>query len=153
MTNYADNISSGFIGVVSSQSSLSQAQLSKLYQFDSTTGSVTYTGRFPPMTKNLTAELFITNAGSATTHNAVTVSAGGTTLLTIDQFGSAAGYANDTKAGVARFTYVASACAVVQPPATNVTNGGEIPFSITYLKDAGDPSSSCQVNLKFNRKT
>jgi hypothetical protein len=149
MTNFADNILSGVNAVVTAQASLCPVQLSRHYAFNG--ASSTQNGVFPSNTKNLTAEIFITNAGSATTHNAITVSAGGVTLLTIDQFGSAVGYANDSKAGVARFTLVASACAIVQPVA-GAANTGEAPFAVTYNRDAGDPSSTCQINLKFNRK-
>lgn len=151
MTNYADNILSGVTATTTSQSSMSPVQLSRMFQFNATVGNSTQSAVFPSNTKNLTAEIFITQQGSANTSNKVTVSAGGVTLLTIDQFGSATGYANDTKAAVARFTLVASACAVIVPPATGSNNGGT-PFSVTYLKDAGDPSAACQVNLKFNRK-
>lgn len=152
MTRYSDNIFSGFQGVTSALSSMSPVALSKTYNFVAAAGTgTTITGVFPPGTQNLTAELFVTQQGSANTSNKLTVSAAGTNLIVIDQFGSATGYAAFSTTSLARFTITASACAIVAPPATGQTNGGEIPFSVTYLKDAGDPSCTCQLVLNFNR--
>src|SRR5665213_2201067 len=124
MTRFSDNIYSGMDAATSGAASRSAVALVKTHNF---TGlNATISGTFPPNTLNLSAELFITAQGSAATSNKVTVSAGGLTLLTIDQFGSALGYAAQTTTSVARFTIVASACALVAPPATGQTNGGEI---------------------------
>lgn len=152
MTRYSDNILSGFQAATSAASSESSVVLVKDFDFNATTGSTTLSGTFPPNTKNLSAELFITQQGSATTSNKITVSAGGTNLITITSFGSSSGFGSVTTTSFATFTYVASACADVPVPATGQTNGGEIPFSVTFLKDAGDPSGKCRLALYFNRK-
>lgn len=151
MTRYSDNILSGYTAVTSALSSRSAVLLTKSYNFSAVTGSQTQKGTFPPGTQNLTATLFITQQGSANTTSKVTISAGGTDLVTITSFGSATGIAEFTTTGVATITYVASACQNVPVPATNQTNGGEVPFAITYAKDAGDPSSTFTVVLNFNR--
>lgn len=151
MTLYNDNIFSGFNAVTSALSSRSAVALTKSYNFSAVGGSKTLTGVFPPNVQNLTATLYVTQQGSANTTSKVTVSAGGTDLITIDQFGSATGIEDFTTTSFARFTYVASACQNPPAPATNQTNGGEVPFAITYIKDAGDPSSTFTVQLNYSR--
>lgn len=153
MTRYSDNIYSGFVAPTSAACSKSYVQLGKTFNFTALAGTgVTLTGTLPPGTQNLYATLFITQQGSANTSNKITVSAGGTNLLTFDQFGSATGFLPGLSvASVGRLTIVASACAIVAAPATGQTNGGEIPISVTYLKDAGDPSCTCQLSLMYNR--
>lgn len=150
MTRYSDNIYSGFQAATSANSSKSCVVLRKVHNFNATTGSTTLSGTFPPNIQNLTARIFITQQGSATASNKITVSAGGTDLITISQFGSATGVAGDTKAGVASFTYVASACAAPPVPAST-NNGGEIPYSVTFLKSSADKTGTCQIELSFNR--
>ncbi len=154
MTRFSDNIYSGFQAATSAASSKSMVVLRKVHNFvgNSTTTAVTKTGTFPPNTQNLTARLFvIQNATSATVSDKITVSAGGTNLITIDQFGSAGGVAGDTKAGFARFTYIASACAAPPVPATGQVNGGEIPYSVTFVPVSADNQGSYQLELTFNR--
>lgn len=154
MTRFSDNLYSGFQAATSAASSKSMVTLRKgQYTFSGAgnTTAVTRTGTLPPNTQNLRAELYITNAGSATVSNKITVSAGGTDLITITQFGSAQGVVSDTKAGVATFTYVASACANVPVPATSQTNGGEIPFAITFLPVSADKIGTYSLQLSFNR--
>lgn len=151
MTRYSDNIYSGFQALTSATSSKSPVTLCKTYNFSSSVGSSTLKGVFPPGAQNLRAVLYITQNASATSSDAITVSAGGTTLFTITGFGSATGIASDTKAGVATFTYVASACASIPVPATNQTNGGEVPFAVTYVLSSANKLGSCQLKLEFNR--
>lgn len=151
MTQFNDNIFSGFTAVTSALSSRSAVALTKSYNFSAVTGSQTQKGVFPPNVQNLTATLYVTQQGSANTTSKVTVSAGGIDLLTIDQFGSATGVEDFTTTSFARFTYVASACQLPPVPATNMTNGGEVPFAITYAKDAGDPSSTFTLVLNYSR--
>lgn len=153
MTRFSDNILSGFEAATSAASSRSPVVLCKTYNFAAVGGTtpITQTGTLPPNVQNLTAGLFITQQASATTSNKITVSAGGNNLLTIDQFGSASGYANQTTTGVARFTLVASACAAPPVPATNQTNGGEIPFAITFLPVSADKTGTYQIVLTYNR--
>lgn len=156
MTRYSDNILSGFQAATSAASSESSVRLSRTHNFAAVggTAAITQTGTFPPNTQNLTASLYIIqNAASATVSDKITVSAGGTNLITIDQFGSAQGFAGGgTVVGVARITTIASACATISPPATNTTNGGEIPYSVTFLPVSADAAGRYQVHLAFNRK-
>lgn len=153
MTRFSDNIYSGFQALTSGTSSKSAVSLNKTYNFAGAGNgtAVTKTGTFPPNTQNLMATLYITNAASATVSDKITVSAGGTTLVTLTSFGSAQGVASYTTTGLATITYVASACAVVQPPATSQTNGGEIPFSVTFLPVSADKIGTYQLELSFNR--
>lgn len=153
MTRYSDNIYSGFQAVTSALSSKSVVRLTKgPYAFAGAgnTTAVTRTGVFPPGTQLLTARVWITQQGSATVSDKIVVSAGGTDLITIDQFGSATGTAADTKAGLARFTYVASACFAPPVPASS-NNGGEIPFSVTFTPVSADKTSVVNVELNFSR--
>lgn len=153
MTRYSDNIESGFQALTSATSSKSPVVLRKVYGFNGTGGAASQTknGVFPPGVENISAKLFIMNAaGSATVSDKITVSAGGTDLVTISQFGSAVGIASDTKAGIALFNYVASACAIPPVPAST-NNGGEIPFAVTFLPVSADRNGQYRVELTFNR--
>lgn len=153
MTRFSDPVYSGFESITSGLSSRSTTTLTKSYDFAGSisTTAVTRTGTFPPGVQNITAAIFITQQGSATVSNKVTVSAGGTNLLTIDQFGSAIGYAGPTSVtSVARITMIASACA--NPPVpTGSNNGGEIPFAVTFLPVSADRTGTYRVTLTFNR--
>lgn len=153
MTRWSDNLYSGFQSVTSATSSKSAVTLRKVHNFLATGGTTaqTKTATLPPGVENLTARLFvIQNAVTATVSNKITVSAGGTNLVTIDQFGSAGGMAGDTKAGFARFTYVASACAIPPVP-TGANNGGEIPYSVTFVPVSADTQGNYRIELSFNR--
>lgn len=153
MTRYSDNIYSGFQALTSATSSKSPVVLRKVYNFSGAGNAtaVTRNGVFPPNAQNLTARIFITQQASATVSDKITVSAGGFDLVTITSFGSATGVAGDTKVGVATFTYIASACASIPVPSTNQTNGGEIPFAVTFLPVSADKTGTYQVELSFNR--
>jgi len=150
MTRYSDNVLSGLQARTSALSSVAPVALVKDFDFNATTGSTTLTGVFPSGSRNLSAELFITQQGSANTSNKITVSAGGRDLVTITSFGSSTGLTTQTATGLATFTYIASACAVIPIPAVN--DGGEIPFAVTFLKDAGDGTGTCRLALNFSRK-
>lgn len=153
MTRFSDNVYSGFQALTSATSSKSAVVLRKYYNFAGAgnTTAVTRNGVFPPNSVNLTARIFITQQASATVSDKITVSAGGTDLITITSFGSSSGVAGDTKAGVATFTYVASACANIPVPSTSQTNGGEIPFAVTFVPVSADKTGTYQVELTFNR--
>lgn len=152
MTRYSDNIYSGFDGLTSALSSRSAVTLTKSYDFAGAgnTTAVTRTGVFPPGAQNLTCALYVTQQGSATVSDKITVSAGGFNLITIDQFGSATGYAPITTTSVARIVMVASACAVIPVPAST-NNGGEIPFSVTFVPVSADKTSTLRLVLTYNR--
>lgn len=152
MTAFKDNLYSGNIATTSGNSSLSFVRLGKTFNFagNGTATAVTRSGTFPPNTENVIATLYITNAGSANVSNKITVSAGGNNMIVIDQFGSALGIASATLTSVARFTPVTSAMAQPTAPAASV-NGGEIPFSVTFLPVTDDTTGTYQVHLSFNR--
>lgn len=152
MTAFKDNIYTGNIATTSATSSLCPVHLAKTYNFaaNGTATAVTRSGVFPPNVENVQATLFVTNAGSANVSNKITVSAGGNNLLVIDQFGSATGIASATLAAFARFAPIVSAMASPTPPAAS-TNGGEIPFSITFLPVTDDTTGTYQLRLTFNR--
>ena len=155
MTRYSDNIYSGFQATTSAASSKSPVTLRKIHRFSQPAagGAVaqTLSGTLPPGVENLTATVFVLQQStSATTSDKITVSAGGTTLFTIDQIGSATGVAGSTTTSFARFTYVASACAIPPVP-SGATNGGEIPYSVTYLPVSASKSTDYKLVLHFNR--
>lgn len=152
MTAFKDNIYSGNIATTSANSSLSAVRLAKTYNFagNGTATAVTRSGTLPPNAENVMATLYVTNAGSANVSNKITVSAGGNNLIVIDQFGSAQGIASATLAAFARFTPVVSAMASPVAPAAS-TNGGEIPFSVTFLPVTDDTTGTYQLHLSFNR--
>lgn len=153
MTRYSDNILSGFQAITSALSSESSVLLRKTHNFVAVGGTtaITQTGVFPPNTQNLSAQLYIIANASATVSDRITVSAGGTNLIVLDQFGSAQGYAGGSVASLARITVTASACATVAPP-VSATNGGEIPYAVTFAPVSADKTGSYQLNLTFNRK-
>lgn len=154
MTRFSDNIYSGFEGVTSALSSQSPVVLRKVHRFTQPASGgatpITVTGTFPPNTENLAASLYIMANSSATVSDKITVSAGGTNLLTITSFGSTSGFINTTTTGVGTITVIASACQLVTPPATNQTNGGEIPYSVTFLPVSAS-RGDYQLVLTFNR--
>lgn len=156
MTQYSGNIYSGFIAATSAAQSASPVQLARTHRFTQPAGggtaAITQTGTLPPLTQNLTASIYILANSSATVSDKITVSAAGVDLITISSFGSSQGYvANNTVAGKATITVIGSACANVAAPATNQTNGGEIPYSIT-LTPVSASRGDYQVVLQFNRK-
>lgn len=151
MTRYSDNIYSGFQGVTSATTSKSCVRLGKTYKFGG--ASVSLSGVFPPNTENLSANLYIMKVGgSATTSDTIVVSAGGTNLITITGIGSADGMiGNGVTAGKGSMTVIASAANSLTAP-TSSNNGGEIPFTITYVAaSAGGGTQRYQLNLVFNR--
>lgn len=152
MTAWKDNIYSGNMATTSAASSLSAVQMGKTYNFagNGTATPVTRTGTFPPNVENVLATLYVTNAGSANVSNKITVSAGGNNLVVIDQFGSAQGMSSVSLTSFARVTPVVSAMASPVAPSPQ-NNGGEIPFSVTFLPVTDDTSGTYQIRLTFNR--
>lgn len=152
MTSFKDNIYSGNIATTSANSSLSVVRLGKTFNFagNGTATAVTRSGVFPPNVENVTTTLYVTNAGSANVSNKITVSAGGNNLTVIDQFGSAQGISGATLTSFGRFTPVVSAMASPVAPATS-NNGGEIPYSVTFLPVTDDDRGTYQLHIQFNR--
>lgn len=146
MTSYADNIYSGSIAVTSALSSLSAVSLNKTHRIAGGAAS-TVTGTFPQGTMNLDATLYILLNASATVSDSITVSAGGVNLITITQFGSAAGVLRNTTTGLGVLTTIASACAVVAGAAA-----AELSYSVTYTANTAATGADYQLHLSFTRK-
>lgn len=147
MTRYSDNIYSGYQGVVSAQTSKSAVALRKTYFVSAGAGAnAIITGVFPPQTQNITSDVFVTQAGVATTNDNITLwtngsAANGQKVLQYLAIGSAATRLNAP-------TYITSAAAFPQPPATNQTNGGEIPFKVIVSSVS---TAAYSIVLTFNR--
>lgn len=152
MTVFKDNVGSGNIATTSATSSVGWMRMERTFMFAGagSTTAVTRSGVFPPNTENVMTTLYITNAASATVSNKITVSAGGNNLVVIDQFGSATGIASSTTTSLVRVTPVVSAMAAPTPP-TSSTNGGEIPYSVTFLPVSADKTGTYQLVITWNR--
>lgn len=152
MTTFKDNVGSGNIATTSGNSSVGWMRMARTFNFagNGTATAVTRTAVFPPNTENIIATLYVTNAGSANVSNKITVSAGGNNLVVLDQFGSATGIGSATTTSFLRVTPVVSAMASPTAPATS-TNGGEIPFSVTFLPVTDDTTGTYQLHISFNR--
>lgn len=152
MTSYKDNIYCGNMAVTSATSSLSPVTLRRTHKFSAIggTAAITQTGTFPPNTENLSGYLFVVQNASATVSDKITVSAGGTNLFVVDQFGSAGGQSGGSLTSFCRFTYVGSACASPPVPSPSV-NGGEIPYAVTFVPVSADKTGQYQIHLTFNR--
>lgn len=155
MTTFGDNIYSGQLAVTSALSSVSQVSLHKVHRFTqpATGGAtpITQLGVFPANSENLTARLYIMQqATSATVSDKITVSAGGTNLITYTGIGSATGLIGATTiVALGAVTVVASACGILPVPAS--TNGGEIPYAVTYLPVSASKTTDYKLVLSFNR--
>lgn len=145
MTRFTDNIYSGGVGLVSSQSSRSAVTLTRTHRF---TGGVTatQTGTFPIGTNNLDAKLYILLNASATVSDKITVSAAGTDFITISQFGSTAGVLRSTTTSLGVITTVPSACAVVAGAAS-----AELSYSVSLLCGTASTGADYQLQLLFSR--
>lgn len=139
MTSYRDNIYSGAPALTSAQSSLSPVRLSRTFRF---AGNGTQTFVLPSGVQNLDAKLYIIANGSGATTDAITVSAGGTTLLTITSFGSASGVLRATTVGLGTLTVIASACA-------NLSATAEVSAAATLA--SVDQAAIYQLELTYER--
>jgi hypothetical protein len=146
MTAYGDNIYSGQIAPTSAASSTSPVVLSKTHRIAGGAAS-TVTGTLPQGAQNLDAKLFIMLNASATVSDKITVSAGGVDLITITQFGSAAGVLRATTTGLGVLTTTASACAIVAGAAA-----ADLSYSVTYTANTAATGADYQLVLTFNRK-
>lgn len=152
MTTFKDNIGSGNIATTSANSSIGWVRMTKTFNFsgNGTATPVTRTGTFPPNTENVIATLYVTNAASATVSDKITVSAGGNNLVVFDQFGSATGMGSSSTTSFVRVTPVVSAMASPAAPSPS-NNGGEIPFSVTFLPVSADKTGTYQFHISWNR--
>lgn len=141
MTTFADNIYSGQQALTSALSSQSEVVLSRTFRFTGG-GAPTQTFVFPAGVQNLNATCYIIQDGSAATTDTITVSAGGTDLITFSSMGSAAGVVETTLAALGTKTIVASAAA-------NLSATAEVSAAITLAST--DTATDYQVQLRFNR--
>lgn len=141
MTTFADNVYSGQQALTSALSSQSEVQLSRTFRFTGG-GAQTQSFVFPAGVQNLNATCYIIQDGSAATSDSITVSAGGTTLLTFSSMGSALGVVETTLAGLGTKVINASA-------ASNLSTTAEVSAALTLAST--DTATDYQVQLRFNR--
>lgn len=141
MTQFQDNIYTGRLAATSALSSKSPTTFSKTFRFTGG-GAATQNFVFPTGVQNLDAKCFIINQGSAATTDTITVSAGGTTLLTFSSMGSAAGVVKQTTAALGTLSIITSA-------ATNLSTTAEVSAAITLA--SVDTATDYQVQLMFSR--
>jgi len=141
MTAFQDNIYSGTTAVTSGLSSFSSVVLNRTFRFTGG-GAQTQTFVLPQGVQNLNATCYIIQDGSAATSDSITVSAGGTTLITFSSMGSAAGLVETTLAALGTKTVVASAC-------SNLSTTAEVSAALTLAST--DTATDYQVNLTFTR--
>lgn len=141
MTTFADNLQTGLEAMSSGTSSIAGAVYNRTFRF---TGGGAQTQQFvlPTGVQNLNATCYIIQDGTAATTDSITVSAGGSTLLTFSSMGSASGLIETTLAGLGTKTVVASACA-------NLSTTAEVSAALTLAST--DTVTDYQVNLTFNR--
>lgn len=155
MTRFSDNIYSGKDGLTLAKASRSAVQLIREHRvIGVSAASLTQTGTFPTYACNVLATLFIANKGSATSSDAVTVSANGVNLLTYSAFGSSQGVVqNASQAGVATFTAVVSAVMNVNNPPTTSFSDGQLPYSVTWTLSSASRTKQTDYKLilEFNR--
>lgn len=148
MTRYSDNIYSGYQSVTSALSSRSAVDLCKVYNISAGTGvTQSIPGTFPPGTQGISARLYVTQQGAATTSDNIILyvngsAANGQKVLSFLAVGSAAVSLTPT-------TFITSAAA--QPPVpSNLTQNysGEIPFKVVVSSTS---TAAYQIKLTFNR--
>lgn len=141
MTTYGDNICSGLLALTSGQASYAPVRLNRTFRF---TGGGAATQQFvlPQGCQNLSAVCYIMANGSAATTDKITVSAGGTDLITFSSMGSATGLLGGTTVGLGTRAVVASACA-------NLSNTAEVSAAITIAST--DTATDYQVEVTFSR--
>lgn len=147
MTRYSDNIYSGFDAAVSADASRSGVILRKSYFVSAGSAvNVIVSGTFPPNTQNVAASLYVVQAGAATTNDNIILytngnASTGTKILSFLAVGSAATFSTAP-------TVITSAAYQLIPPATNASNGGEIPFQIIVSSVS---TASYKIVLSFDR--
>lgn len=141
MTIFGDNIYSGNQGVVGSQASYAATDLCRTFRFPAG-GTSTQQFVLPTGVQNLNAQCYILANGSAATSDRITVSAGGTNIITFASMGSAIGVLETTLAALGTKTIVASAAA-------NLSTTAEVSAAITIA--SVDTATDYQVVLRFNR--
>lgn len=141
MTGFADNIYSGLQALTSGTASYAPVEMCRTFRF---TGGGAQTQQFvlPQDVQNLNAICYIIQDGSAATSDSITVSAGGTTLITFSSMGSAGGLVEQTVAALGTKTVVASACA-------NLSTTAEVSAAATLAST--DTATDYQLVLTFSR--
>lgn len=147
MTRFSDNLLSGFQAVTSALSSKSQVILRRTaFVSAGANVNVVIAGTLPPLAQDLYGAVY-TVQNAATAHDTITMyingsASNGTQVMQWTNQGSAANARN------APTTLVASACAFPQAPATNASNGGEIPYKILVSSVS---TASYQIIIDFDR--
>lgn len=141
MTGYADNIYSGLQALTSGQASYAPVRLSRTFRFTGG-GTTNQSFVFPQSVQNLTAVVYIEANGSAATSDSITVSAGGTNLISFASMGSATGLLAATTTSLGTRTIVASACA-------NLSTTAEVSADVKL--NSTDTATIYQVELTFTR--
>lgn len=146
MTRYSDPIESGIVGLTSATSTKAHVQLTRIRRFTGG-GNQTWTGFFPYGSLAVDAKLYIAANGSTATSDrfTITTSAGGTTLGTITQIGSAIGVLRNTTTSLGVLSMVASACVAVGP---NVVDA-DVPFQV--ILSSVDTATDYRLELTFTR--
>lgn len=148
MTQFSDNIYSGFIGLTSALSSVSSVVLSQSYFVSAGAGvNQTISSLFPPQTMNINSAVYVVQQGAATTNDNIVLwvngsAANGQRILSFTAIGSAANQRYTPT------TYITSAAANPPLPASS-TNGGEIPFKIIVSSVS---TASYQIQVTFQRQ-
>lgn len=142
MTTYGDVLQSGLTALTSGLSSISPVQYCRTFRFTNTAAQ-TQSFVLPVGVQNLDAKLYIIQDGSAATTDTLTVSAGGTTLITFSSFGSAAGdgVIRNTTAGLGTLTVNASGAA-------NLSATAEVTAAATLAST--DVATDYQLVLMFS---
>lgn len=157
MTRFSDNLYSGKDGLTLAKASRAPVSLTREFHVvGASAASLTQNAVLPSYACNLTGTLYIANKGSATSSDAVTVSANGVNIFTFSSFGSSQGIVfNQTVAGLATFTAVVSAMINTNNPPTTVSGftGGELPISVTWAFSSASRTKQTDYKLviEFNR--
>lgn len=140
MTTFADNIQTGTKAVTSGSSSLAGCVYSRDFLLSGAAATTDFV--FPKGAQNIDAKLYILTAGSGATSDDIVVSAGGTTLVTIDAIGSAVGVLRVTTAALGILTTASAA-------ANSLSTTAEVSASITTTKS--DQATSYQLQITYTR--
>jgi hypothetical protein len=140
MTTFADNILTGRQALTSGAASLAGCVYSRTFSLSGASGTTGFV--FPAGAQNVDANLYVLTAGSAATSDDIVVSAGGTTLVTLDAIGSAVGLLRSTTAALGVLTTSSAA-------ANSLSTTAEVSASITMVKS--DQASSYQLQITFTR--
>lgn len=142
MTTFADNIYTGMPAIISANATRAPAMLTKRIRFTAPIGAQTKQVTLPRGAQCLDANVFMVVNGTTATSDTCTISAGGTTLITISQFGSAGGVLRSTTSLQGIITNNASAT-------MSMSTVNDTVVSLTTINT--DATLDYVVELLFNR--